>query len=157
MITERLNFFDSKFGWKKAKAPSGHGYGVACGIDAGTFVTVMAEVDVERSTGKVTVTRVVAAQNMGLAVNPQGATIQMEGCVTMGLGYALAEDIHFKGSQILDLIFDTYEIPRFSWLPEIETVIIDAKNDNPQVGGEPVIIAMGAVAANAVLMLWVSG
>ena len=139
-----------KFGWISAKAPSGRGFGVACGIDAGTFVTVMAEVEVEKRTNKVKVKRVVAAQDMGLAVNPQGATIQMEGCVTMGLGYALAEDIRFKGGQILDSNFDTYEIPKFSWLPKIETVIIDAKNEPAQGGGEPVIIVMGAVIANAI-------
>jgi len=139
-----------KFNWKPAKAPSGHGYGVACGIDAGTSVATMAEVAVDKKTGKVTVKRVVCAQDMGLAINPQGAAIQMEGCITMGLGYALAENLRFKGGQILDLNFDTYEIPRFSWLPEIETVIIDARNENPQGGGEPAIITMGGVIANAI-------
>ncbi len=139
-----------KFNWQPAKAPSGRGYGVACGIDAGTYVVTLAEVDVDRNTGKVLVKRVVAAQDMGLAINPQGAAIQIEGCITMGLGYALTEDLHFKGDQILDTNFDTYEIPRFSWLPKIETVIIDAKNENPQGGGEPAIITMGAVIANAI-------
>ena len=38
----------------------------------------------------------------------------MEGCITMGLGYALAEDLRFRGGRILDLNFDTYEITRFS-------------------------------------------
>ena len=94
--------------------------------------------------------RVVCAQDMGLAVNPQGAAIQMEGCITMGLGYALAEDLHFRGGKILDTNFDTYEIPRFSWVPKIETVIIDAQKENPQGGGEPPIITMGAVIANAI-------
>ena len=51
------------------------------------------------------------------------------------LGYALAEEVRFEGGAILDTNFDTYEIPRFSWLPEIETVIIDAKGDPPQGGG----------------------
>jgi isoquinoline 1-oxidoreductase len=139
-----------KFVWKPAKAPSGRGYGIACGIDAGTSVATMAEVSVDKNTGKVTVKRVVCAQDMGLAINPQGAAIQMEGCITMGLGYALAENLRFRGSQILDLNFGTYEIPRFSWVPKIETVIIDAKNENPQGGGEPAIITMGAVIANAV-------
>jgi CO/xanthine dehydrogenase Mo-binding subunit len=87
---------------------------------------------------------------MGLVINPQGATIQMEGCITMGLGYALSEDLRFRGGEILDHNFDTYEIPRFSWLPTIETVIIDAKNENPQGGGEPAIVTMGAVIANAI-------
>jgi nicotinate dehydrogenase subunit B len=68
----------------------------------------------------------------------------------MGLGYALSEDLHFSGGKILDLNFDNYEIPRFTRLPEIETVIIDAQNDKPQGGGEPAIITMGAVIANAI-------
>ena len=139
-----------KFGWVPAKAPSGRGFGVACGIDAGTYVAHMAEVEVDRKTGGVRVNRVVCAQDMGLAINPEGATIQMEGCLTMGLGYALAEDIHFKDGRIFDLNFDTYELPRFSWLPEIETVIVDDRNAAPQGGGEPAIIAMGAVVANAI-------
>lgn len=140
----------NKFGWKPSKAPSGRGYGVACGIDAGTSVATMAEVDVDKDSGKVKVKRVICAQDMGLAINPQGATIQMEGCITMGLGYALGEDVRFKGGRILDLNFDTYEIPRFSWLPKIETVIIDDKYADPQGGGEPAIITMGAVLANAI-------
>jgi nicotinate dehydrogenase subunit B len=138
------------FGWKPGKAPSGRGRGIACGIDAGTYVATIAEVDVDQETGQVKVKRVVCAQDMGLAINPEGAAIQIEGCITMGLGYALKEDIHFKGGEIFDLNFDTYEIPRFSWLPEIETVIIDDKNADPQGGGEPAIITMGGVIANAI-------
>jgi nicotinate dehydrogenase subunit B len=139
-----------KFAWKPGKSPSGRGWGIACGTDAGTWVATMAEVAVDKQTGDVQVKRVVCAQDMGLAINPEGATIQMEGCITMGLGYALKEDIRFKGGQILDENFDTYQIPRFSWLPIIETVIIDNKNADPQGGGEPAIITMGAVIANAI-------
>jgi CO/xanthine dehydrogenase Mo-binding subunit len=98
----------------------------------------------------VKVKRVVCAQDMGLVINPEGATIQMEGCITMGLGYALREDIRFKDGEILDLNFDTYEIPRFSWVPQIETVILDRKDDAPQGGGEPAIVVMGAVIGNAI-------
>ncbi|MHC4176253.1 MAG: xanthine dehydrogenase family protein molybdopterin-binding subunit [Planctomycetota bacterium] len=139
-----------KFGWTPKKAPSGRGFGVACGIDSGTYVTLMAEVEVDKGQGTIQVKRVVCAQDMGLVINPQGAKIQIEGCITMGLGYALTEEIHFKGGEIFDLSFGTYKIPRFSWLPEIETVLIEAKDAPPQGGGEPAIIAMGAVIANAV-------
>jgi len=138
-----------KFGWTKSKASNGRGYGVACGTDSGTCVAHMVEVEVDKK-GAVQVKRVVCAQDMGLSINPEGAKMQMEGCITMGLGYALTEEIHFKGGEILDLNFDTYEIPRFSWLPKIETVIIDAKDSPPQGGGEPAIICMGAVVANAI-------
>jgi isoquinoline 1-oxidoreductase len=140
----------NRFGWLEAGAPSGRGQGIALGIDSGTSVGLAVEVDVERVTGEVRVKRMVCAQDMGLAINPQGATIQMEGCLTMGLGYALAEEVRFSGGEVLDSNFDTYEIPRFSWLPEIETIIIDAKNDPPQGGGEPAIIVVGAAIANAI-------
>jgi nicotinate dehydrogenase subunit B len=138
------------FGLKPMKAPSGRGIGVACGLDAGTYVASIAEVEADRSTGKIRVKRVVCAQDMGLAVNPEGAKIQMEGCITMGLGYALAEHVRFKGGEVLEENFDTYEIPRFSWLPQIETLIVDDKDAAPQGGGEPAIILMGALVANAV-------
>jgi nicotinate dehydrogenase subunit B len=139
-----------KFGWTKSKAANGQGYGISLGIDSGTYVAHMAEVDVDKKKGTVQVKRVVCAQDMGLVINPEGAKMQMEGCITMGLGYALTEEIHFKGGEILDLNFDTYEIPRFSWLPKIETVLIEAKDSPHQGGGEPAIICMGAVVANAI-------
>jgi nicotinate dehydrogenase subunit B len=139
-----------KFGWKPAPAPSGRGLGVAVGTDSDTFVAQIAEVEVDKRTGKVRVKRIVCAQDMGLAINPEGATIQIEGCITMGLGYALTEDIRFKGGMILDRNFDTYELPRFSAVPKIETVILDLPNEPAHGGGEPAIITMGAVVANAI-------
>ncbi len=138
------------FRWKPGKAPSGRGWGVACGIDAGTYVASMAEVEVDKRTGMVQVKRVVCVQDMGLVINPEGATIQMEGCIMMGLGYTLTEQVHFKGGEILETNFDSYQIPRFSWLPKIETVIVDNKELDPQGGGEPAIVTMGGVVANAI-------
>ena len=139
-----------KFGYTPGKTPSGRGYGIACGTDVGTWVAHMAEVKVDKKTGHVQVIRVACAQDMGLCVNPQGATIQMEGCITMGLGYALTEEIQFQGGDIKNHSFDTYELPRFSWVPKIDTVIMDKKDQAPQGGGEPAIICMGALIANAI-------
>jgi nicotinate dehydrogenase subunit B len=140
----------ARFPWKKAPAPSGRGVGIACGIDAETYVAEIVEVTVDKNTGKAAVKRVVCAQEMGFVINPEGATIQMEGCITMGLGYTLAEDIRFRGGQIFTDNFDTYQIPRFSWLPAIETILI--KNDElaPKGGGEPAIVPLGAAVANAI-------
>jgi len=139
-----------RFGWTSARPSGGRGCGVALGIDSGTYVATMAEVEVDRGTGVAQVKRVVCAQNMGLVVNPEGAAIQMEGCITMGLGYALAEEVHFRGGDILDRDFGTYQIPSFSWLPRIETLFVEDKNDSPQGGGEPAVITVGAVVANAI-------
>ncbi len=136
--------------WQPAAGRSGRGLGVACGADSGSYVATIAEVAVDAGTGKIVVKRVLCVQEMGLVVNPAGATIQMEGCITMGMGYALTEEIHFKAGALVDTNFDTYELPRFSWLPKIETVILKADDTPPQGGGEPAIIVMGAVLANAV-------
>jgi len=139
-----------RFGWRASPAPSGRGFGVACAMDAGAYVATMAEVEVDQDSGRVRVKRVVCAQDMGLAINPEGAKIQMEGCLTMGLGYALTEEVHFNGGRILDRNFDTYEIPRFSWLPKIETVLVENSGIPPAGGGEPAIVCMGGVIANAI-------
>jgi nicotinate dehydrogenase subunit B len=139
-----------QFGWKPARIPSGRGMGVACGIYSGTYVATMAEVAVDKTTGKVQVKRVLCAQDQGVTVNPDGSRQQIEGSIMMGLGYALTEEVRFRGRDVLERNFDTYEIPRFSWLPKIETILID----NPEVPasgcGEPPIVTMGAVVANAI-------
>ena len=136
--------------WEPAAGKSGRGLGVACGFDAGTYVASIAEVSVDPGTGVITVKRVLCVQEMGLVINPAGAKLQMEGCIMMGLGYALSEEMHFKAGMLSDTNFDTYQLPKFSWLPKIETSILSADDTPPQGGGEPAIIVMGAVLANAI-------
>ncbi len=148
-MTRVLKAAADKFGWKPAKAPSGMGHGVVCLDYLNTYVAAMAEIAVDRNTGRIRVDRIVAAQDMGLIINPEGARRQMEGAITMGLGYCLAEEIHFKGGEIKDLSFIDYEITHFSWVPKIETVLIDNPNLPAQGGGEPPITCMGGLMANA--------
>jgi nicotinate dehydrogenase subunit B len=138
------------FGWKPGAGPSGQGRAIAASVDAGAYCAIAAEVAVDKKTGAIRVKRVVAAQDMGIVINPTGAKMQMEGCITMGLGYVLSEELQFRGGDIVDRNFGTYELPRFSAVPRIETLLI--KNDElaPQGGGEPAIVPMGAVIANAV-------
>ncbi len=138
------------FGWQAAAIPSKRGFGIACNIDAGTYVATIAEVKVDPASGAVQVVRVVCAQDMGIVVNPEGAKMQMEGGITMGLGYTLTEELRFLGGDILDHNFGTYEIPRFSAMPRIETVIVKNDDLEPQGGGEPPITTTGAVIANAI-------
>lgn len=138
------------FGYTPGKSPSGKGVGVAVGTDAGTWVAEIAEVKVDKVTGKVEVVRIACAQDMGLCVNPQGATLQMEGCMMMGLGYTFSEELEFEGGNIRTRGFDSYSIPKFSWLPRLQTKILDRKDQPPQGGGEPAIVAVGAAIANAI-------
>jgi isoquinoline 1-oxidoreductase len=139
-----------QFGWKPGKLPSGRGVGVALGTDSGAFVATIAEIAVDRATGHVQVKRVVCAQDQGVIVNRDGSLQQMEGCITMGLGYALTEEVRFRDGAVLEKNFDSYPIPRFSWLPKIETVLVENPDVPPQGCGEPAIITMGAVIANAI-------
>jgi CO/xanthine dehydrogenase Mo-binding subunit len=139
-----------KFGWRTSPAPSGRGWGVACATDVGAYVATMAEVEVDQEGGRVQVKRIVCAQDIGFVINPKGAKMQMEGSLMMGLGYTLTEEVRFKGGQILDHNFDTYEIPHFSWLPKIEVMLIDSPGMPPLGGGEPPIVCVGGAIANAV-------
>jgi isoquinoline 1-oxidoreductase len=141
------------YGWEPAVAPSknGRGRGLACGIDAETYVALIADVTVDAATGSVKLDRVVCAQDMGMVVNPDGARMQMEGCIAMGLGYVFAEEIGFEGGKILDQNFGTYGLARFSWMPSrIDTAFVSNDDLPPKGGGEPAIINMGAVVANAI-------
>ena len=139
-------------GWSSRPAPSRglRGRGLSCGIDAETYVALVAEVTVDPATGEVVVDRVVCAQDMGLVVNPDGARMQMEGCIAMGIGYVLSEEIRFEGGKILDRNFGTYGLARFSQMPKVETVFVPNDDLPPKGGGEPAIINMGAVVANAI-------
>lgn len=145
-----LKALAGKFGYAPAKGPSGRGFGIACGTDVDTWVAVMAEVKVDRKTGHIQVIRASCSQDMGMCVNPQGTLLQIEGCITMGLGYALTEELKFEGTKMLTQNYDTYEIPRFSWVPEIDAVILDRMDQPPHGGGEPAIICMGGAIASAV-------
>ena len=139
-----------KFGYTPLKPRSGRGYGISCGIDANTYTAHIGEIEVDEKTGKIRVKRVVCVYNMGLCVNPQGTKLQIEGCCVMSMGYALTEGLKFSDGAVLDRNFFTYDIPRFSWVPEIETVILKKDDAPPQGAGEPAVIGMGAVIATGV-------
>jgi nicotinate dehydrogenase subunit B len=141
---------EQAFGWTPRPGPSGRGFGVALADSRDTLVAAMAEVAVDKKTGEVKVKRVVVAQDMGVVVHPDGARQQVEGCVTMGLGYALWEEVRFQAGKVLDENFDTYRIPKFSQLPVIQTILIDNPDLPAQGGGEPAIVVMGALIANAI-------
>jgi nicotinate dehydrogenase subunit B len=138
-----------KFGWKPGKAPSGRGWGIVCLDYLGTYVSAMAQIKFDKKSGHIQVERIVHAQDMGPVINPEGARMQIEGGITMGLGYSLGEEIHFKGGSIEDLNFGSYQIPRFSWVPKIETVLVENNEIAPSGCGEPPIVGMGALIANA--------
>ncbi len=145
-----LDLAVSSFGWEPAPGPTGRGIGVACGAWRQAMVVAIAQVAVDKATGKVKVERFLEAVDVGLVVNPDGARQQVEGAITMCVGQALSEEIHFKGGHILAKNFDTYLLPRFSAIPRIEVVFAENSGMATQGIGEPPVVPVAAALANAV-------
>jgi isoquinoline 1-oxidoreductase len=139
----------ASFGWRPTAAPSGRGVGIACSTDAGSYVASVGQVSVERSSGRVRVSRVACAEDLGLVVNPDGARMQIEGATTMGIGYTLTEELRFKGGEILDRNFASYALPTFASAPRVEAVLVPHQELAAAGGGEPPITPVGAMVANA--------
>ena len=138
-----------KFGWG-SKPVNGHGVGIACGSEKGGYVATAVELAVDRGNGAVRLLRAATAFECGAILNPDHLKSQVEGCVVMGIGGALTEEIQFENGKILNPRFSRYEVPRFSHVPKLETVLLDRK-DLPSAGaGEAPIIAIAPAIGNAI-------
>jgi len=126
------------------------GRGVAVSGMAGTVVAQIADVDVDRSSGKVAVRKVTVAHDCGIIVNPDGLTNQIEGNVIQGTSRALMEEVSFDAAGVRNLNWNTYPIIRFRDVPEVDIVLIDQRGMPPFGGGEAASIATGAAIANAI-------
>ena len=146
-----LNTAADKFGHNFNKSPSGMGYGISCTNYLNTYVATIAHVSVNKSTGKVKVEHLVCAQDMGEIINPQGAKLQIEGGITMGLSAALSEEIEFSGGKIRTENFDSYQITRFADVHcRLMLYWSIIRMLPPQGCGEPAITTVGAALANAI-------
>ena len=86
------------------------------------------EVKVDETTGEIKVLRVVSAHDLGRAINPQSCEGQIEGAVSIGIGYALSEGYQFDGGQPLTNTFKDYGMPRATDIPRIETVLVETND-----------------------------
>jgi CO/xanthine dehydrogenase Mo-binding subunit len=139
-----------EFRWRerRAKRDPNRGVGLACGTEKGSFVGACAEVEVSR--GQIKVLTVCQAYECGAIQNPHNLRAQVEGCIIMGLGGALTEEVKFKGGRNLNPAFSSYQVPRMADVPELDIVLLD-RRDLPSVGaGETPIIAVAPAIANAV-------
>ena len=138
-----------RFGWAKATSEPGHGHGIACGVEKGSYVATCTEVRVDAS-GDVRVLRLVTAFECGAIVNPEHLRNQVEGCLVMGLGGALFEAVEFDKGEILNPRLSLYRVPRVSDLPEIDIMLLDRK-DLPSAGaGETPIVGVAPALAGAI-------
>ncbi|MBM4118387.1 xanthine dehydrogenase, partial [bacterium] len=119
-----------------------------------SFATQAARVAVDRVSGMARVLKVIAAHDVGRAVNPAGIEGQVEGGVAQGVGWALSERVvQDAEGGVASANLSTYGVPGASEAPAVETLIVEAPHPEGPLGakslGEPAIIPTGAAVLAA--------
>ncbi len=140
------------FDWpaRRKRITPERGVGLACGTEKNSCVAACVEVAIDRKRGEIKVVEVCEAFECGPVQNPDNLTSQVQGCIVMGLGGALSEEIQFEDGRILNASFAGYDVPRFKDVPKIDVHLV-SKTDIPSAGGgETPIIAVAPAIGNAV-------
>ena len=140
------------FDWpaRRKKVTPDIGIGLACGTEKNSVVAACVEVRVDRKQREIKVQHVCETFECGPIQNPANLLSQVQGCIMMGLGPALHEEMRFEDGKILNAGFAGYQVPRFEDLPKLDIHLIN-KTDTPSAGGgETPIIAIAPAVANAV-------
>ena len=118
------------------------------------FATHAAEVEVDLETGIVKVLRVVAAHDVGKAINPMGCEQQIEGAVIMGLSNTLYEEFKMDKGRILNDTLADYKLATIQELPEIVAILVESVQKEGPFGakgiGEPAAAPTAPAIANAI-------
>ena len=146
-----------KAGWQPRPAPradrSGDkltGRGIAYAQRGGTIVAAVAEIEVERKTGRIWAKKVTVAHDCGLVINPEGLRYTIEGNVVHGLSRTLFEEVRFDPDRVTSVDWLSYPILDIADAPgAIEVVLINRPEVPPTGAGEPSIRVIPAAVANA--------
>jgi CO/xanthine dehydrogenase Mo-binding subunit len=119
-----------------------------------TYAAVTAEVEVDTETGRVQVLKMVAAYDVGKAINPISVEGQIEGGTIQGLGYALMEDMIHKNGVVVNPNLGDYYVPTSLDIPEIKTIIVEYPGRLGPFGakaiGEPPVVLPAPAIVNAI-------
>ena len=140
-----LQLAADKAGWGKP-LPAGRGRGIACHTSFGSHVAEVAEVSVEK--GKVRVHRVVAAVDLGVALNPDSVEHQVEGAIAYGLSAVLRGEITLEKGAVVQGNFDDQQPVRIHEMPEVEVHLVPS-TEAPGGIGEPGLPPLAPAVANA--------
>jgi CO/xanthine dehydrogenase Mo-binding subunit len=157
-MTEALLAAAEKAGWKERPSPApptdsniAVGRGVGSAVWRGTTIPVaIAEVEVNKTTGHVRVTRVTMAHDCGLIVNPDGLLMQIDGNIIQGVSRALLEEVRYDASGVKTVDWVSYPVLRFREIPEVQTVLINRPEIPSSGGAECSVVVVPAAVANAV-------
>ncbi|MBI4888462.1 MAG: xanthine dehydrogenase family protein molybdopterin-binding subunit [Acidobacteria bacterium] len=144
-------------GWQARRSPrapggtgtTAAGRGVAISGLAGTLVAQIADIDIDRSTGRIAVKKITVAHDCGIIVNPDGLRNQIEGNVIQSVSRSLMEEVGFDSAGVKSLDWTSYPIIRFRDIPDVDIVLIDRREMPPFGAGEASSIATAAASANA--------
>jgi CO/xanthine dehydrogenase Mo-binding subunit len=129
------------------------GRGIACVCYEGDngYVAMVAEVDVNQSTGQIHVTRLVVAQDCGPISNPDGMRNQIEGGALQGMSRALGEAVTWDEEKVTSIDWRSYHsLPVGFAIPRIETVLINQPDQEACGSGETAITVVAAAIGNAI-------
>jgi len=155
--TEILKAAAEKAQWQKRGAPAAKassatatGRGVAMTRRAGGYAAAIADVEVNKTSGKVTVQRVTMAHDCGLIVNPDGVKNQVEGNIVQGVSRALLEEVTFDAAGVTSLDWSSYPILKFPDIPELDIVLVNRQDVTPLGAGELSTVPVPAAIASAI-------
>jgi CO/xanthine dehydrogenase Mo-binding subunit len=117
----------------------------------GSFIAVVADVEVHRSTGKVAVKRVTVVNDSGTLINPGNMQLVIEGNVIQGLSRTLHEEVTFDRNRVTAVDWTSYPILDITETPEaIDIVLLGSQTNPPGGAGEPALVCMPSAVANAI-------
>ncbi len=141
-----------KAGWKpgeRGDGSRGRGIGFAKYKTLATYVAVIAEVEIDRASGRITVPRVYAAADAGQIINPDGLANQIEGGVVQSTSWTLKEQVKFSAAEITSRDWATYPILTMAEFPSVEVELIDRPEERSLGAGEASQGPTAAAIANA--------
>jgi nicotinate dehydrogenase subunit B len=115
-----------------------------------TYIGAVAEVEVDRATGEIRVSKFYVVHDCGQIVNPNGVKAQIEGCVIQTVSRVLKEELTFDRSMVTSLDWASYPILTFPEVPEIEIELIDRPTEKLWGAGEPTAALVPSSISNAV-------
>src|SRR5206468_1133530 len=139
-------------GWRphaKGDGVRGRGIAFAKYKNLAAYCAMAADVEVERQSGRVSVTRVVAAVDAGQIVNPDGVINQIEGGIIQSTSWTLKEAVRFDRTRVTTRSWADYPIVRFTEAPEVEVVLLDRPDERFLGVGEGAQGPTAAAIANA--------
>jgi nicotinate dehydrogenase subunit B len=115
-----------------------------------TYVGAVADVEVDKKTGRIRVTRFAVAHDCGQIINPDGLRNQIEGNIIQTVSRTLIEDLKFNRSTVTSLDWASYPILTFPDVPDVMIDLIDRPREKPWGAGEPTAAVVPAAISNAV-------